>query len=89
MDAQHLKALSQHRFKDSDLKVINDRFIAENDTVCIQWHAKGTHQGEFKGLQPTGKSVAYAGATVYRIESGLIVEYWAYVDMHHLMNQLH
>lgn len=71
-----------------DLIVENDLVISENDIVSIQWRAKGTHQGEFKGRQPTGKSVSYSGVTVYRIINSQIVEYWAYLDMQHLLSQI-
>lgn len=71
-----------------DLHVDNDIIISENDLVSIQWRAKGTHNGEFKGKKATGKSVAYSGVTVYRIKDGKIIEYWAYLDMQHLLSQI-
>ncbi len=71
-----------------DLRVDNDVIISENDLVSIQWRAKGTHSGEFKDRKPTGKPVTYSGVTVYRIKDGQIVEYWAYLDMQHLLSQL-
>lgn len=71
-----------------DLIVSNNLAISENDLVSIQWNAKGTHKGEFKGKKPTGKSVSYSGVTLYRIKNGQIVEYWAYLDMQHLLNQI-
>jgi predicted ester cyclase len=46
-----------------DLAVKNELIISENDLVSIQWSAKGTHKGEFKGRKPTGKSVTYSGVT--------------------------
>lgn len=71
-----------------DLVVENKAIISENDLVVVQWSAHGTHQGEFKGIKPRGKAAAYAGVTIYRINQGKIVEYWAYIDMQHLLNQL-
>ena len=71
-----------------DLRVDNDIIISENDLVCIQWRAKGTHHGEFKGRKPTGNPVSYSGATVYRIKDSKIIEYWAYLDMQHLLSQI-
>ncbi len=71
-----------------NLHVHNDIVISEKDIVTIQWHAKGTHTGEFKGQHPTGKPVSYNGVTVYRIQNNQIVEYWAYINMQHLMDQL-
>jgi steroid delta-isomerase-like uncharacterized protein len=71
-----------------DLKVSIELIISENDLVSVQWNAKGTHHRDFKGKKPTGKSVSYNGATVYRVNNGKIVEYWAYLDMQHLLDQL-
>lgn len=71
-----------------DLYVSNDIVISENDLVSIQWDAKGTHKGEFKGRTPTEKPVSYNGVTIYRITNGQIVEYWAYLDMQHLLSQI-
>ncbi|MBA3956853.1 MAG: ester cyclase [Parachlamydiaceae bacterium] len=71
-----------------DLMVKNSSVICEDDLVVIQWQAHGTHQGEFKGIMPTGKSISYTGVTVYRISHDKIIEYWAYLDMKHLLDQL-
>lgn len=71
-----------------DLSVKNELIISENDLVSIQWSAKGIHKGEFKGKKPTEKPVSYSGVTVYRIKNGKIIEYWAYLDMQHLLSQI-
>jgi predicted ester cyclase len=60
-----------------DLIVENNLVISENDIVSIQWRAKGT-----------GKTVSYSGVTVYRIKNSQIIEYWAYLDMQHLLSQI-
>lgn len=87
--AQAMKEVVQAWLKAfPDLSVINELVISENDLVSIQWSAKGTHQGEFKGRKPTGKKVSYSGVTVYRINDGQIVEYWAYLDMQTLLRQI-
>ncbi|MBI2743514.1 MAG: ester cyclase [Chlamydiales bacterium] len=71
-----------------DLVVKNRSLICDKDLVAIQWQAQGSHQGEFKGIRPTGRSISYAGATVYRVSQNQIVEYWAYLDMKHLLDQI-
>lgn len=71
-----------------DLSVKNELIISENDLVSIQWSARGIHKGEFKGKKPTEKPVSYSGVTVYRIKNGQIIEYWAYLDMQHLLSQI-
>lgn len=71
-----------------DLLVKNELIISEGDLVSIQWSARGTHRGEFKSRKPTGNRVSYSGVTVYRINDNQIVEYWAYLDMQHVLNQI-
>lgn len=71
-----------------DLTVKNHSTICEQDLVVIQWRAKGTHQGEFKGIPPSHRPVSYEGVTHYRIKDNKITEYWAYLDMQHLLNQI-
>lgn len=71
-----------------DLNVINDFIIREKDKTMVHWKAAGCHSGVFKGVAPTGRKVSYEGVTIYQVESGLIKEYWAYLDLHHLLQQL-
>lgn len=72
-----------------DLQVKTRAVAVEKDMAMIHWEARGTHEGEFKGVHPTGKKVFYAGVTVYHIVEGKIVEYWAYLDMQQLLSQIH
>lgn len=71
-----------------DLRCLSLSSAAENNKVFIQWEATGTHQGEFKGIAPTSKSVAYTGVTVYQVEHQKITNYWSYLDMDNLLGQL-
>lgn len=71
-----------------DLTVENLAILQNGDRVAIQWQAKGSHQGEFKGFAPTGKPISYGGVTIYRILNEKIIEFWTYLDMQHLINQL-
>jgi predicted ester cyclase len=72
----------------SDLNINNIAIFGENDLAAIHWQVHAIHRGEFKGIKPTGKPVAYSGVTIYRIHQGKIVEYWAYIDMKHLLDQI-
>lgn len=71
-----------------DLSVQNIATVCEKDLIVIQWQASGTHQGEFKKIPPTGKAVSYQGVTIYRVKGNKITEYWAYLDMQHLLDLL-
>lgn len=62
--------------------------VAEGDQVAARWSARGTHQGEFLGIGPTGKQVNVTGINVFRIENGKIKEYWHNFDMFGWLVQL-
>ncbi len=50
--------------------------VAEDDKVVARWTTRGTHQGEFAGIPPTGKSVTWKGMFIVRVADGKIVEVW-------------
>ena len=62
--------------------------IAEGDRVVTRWTARGTHEGEFQGIPPTGKQVTITGIGIFRIANGKIIESWTNADMLGLMQQL-
>lgn len=49
---------------------------------------RGTHQGEFVGVAPTGKQAIIGLADIVRIAGGKIAERWGEYDMLGLMQQL-
>lgn len=71
-----------------DLAVHTIGTFSQKDRVVLQWEANGTHRGEFEGVKPTGRHVAYRGVSIYRVQDGKISEYWGYLDMRHLLSQL-
>ena len=71
-----------------DLHITIEDMIAEGDRVVTRWTARGTHQGEYMGIPPTGKSVEIGGVNIGRVENGKFVENWAYSDQLVLMQQL-
>jgi steroid delta-isomerase-like uncharacterized protein len=71
-----------------DYKGTIDALIVEGDTAALRYTAKGTHNGPFLGVQPTGKKVSYSGMTFLRIAHGRIVEEWLCFDGLGLIQQL-
>ena len=62
--------------------------MAEGDKVWVLYKGEGTHKGEYRGLAPTGKKIAYEAVCIYRIVSGKIVEMWEVADLLGLYRQL-
>jgi hypothetical protein len=72
----------------SDLQVTVEDLIAEGDMVVARNSVTGTHQGEYMGLAPTGKSVTYNEIFIFRFVDGRIAETWGVVDGFSQMRQL-
>ena len=71
-----------------DMRVTDEDYIAEGDTVFGRFIARGTHQGELMGIAPTGKQVSISGINIFRIAGGKIVEHWVNYDAMGLMQQI-
>ena len=73
-------------FPDVHLEV--EDIVATDAKVILRVVLKGTHRGEFQGIPPTGKDVAFAGIAMHQIENGQVVEHWGVMDLLSLMQQL-
>jgi len=62
--------------------------VAEDDTVVLRVTSRGTHDGEFMGIEPTGREFEIQSVIFYRMRGGQIAERWAQPDMFGLMQQL-
>jgi predicted ester cyclase len=71
-----------------DLQLTVENIIAEGDFVAISLTARGTHQGTFQGIPPTGKSVTVSAFEVVRIENGKLAEHWGGPDTLNLLQQI-
>jgi predicted ester cyclase len=71
-----------------DLHISVDEMIAEDDRVFVRSTITGTHDGEYKGIAPTGRNVATDCAEVFRLQDGKIVGYWCLTNVAGLTRQL-
>jgi len=71
-----------------DMHVSLDELIAEGDRVFLRSTLTGTHDGEYKGIPPTGRHVATECAEVFRIADGTFAGYWCLTNVAGLMRQL-
>jgi predicted ester cyclase len=72
----------------SDLSVTEEDTVVEGDRVASRVTFRGTHDGEFRGIEPTGTPVAFEAIAINRFEDGRIVEAWVQTDVMGLMRQL-
>ena len=64
-----------------DLLVTVEHQIAEGDWVVSRVTARGTHEGVWLGMRPTGKSLEMTAVNVDRVVDGLIVEHGGAANM--------
>jgi predicted ester cyclase len=62
--------------------------IAEGDKVVSRLTARGTQQGEFMGMPPTGKQAAWTEIHIGRLAAGKLVEHWGEQDNLGMLQQL-
>ncbi len=62
--------------------------IATENRVVYRWETRGTHNGDFFGIPPTGKQLVSRGITIMKIDDGKIAEIWESIDILGLMQQM-
>lgn len=71
-----------------DLSVtVEDRVVGE-EAVVDRYTMRGTHEGEFQGIAPTGTEVAFTGLIVHYLADGEVTENVVEFDVFGLMRQL-
>jgi predicted ester cyclase len=58
------------------------RTFQSGEAIVIEYRITGTHQGEFAGIQPTGKEVAMAAMVIYEFDDeARLKSERAYIDI--------
>ena len=73
-------------FPDLDVEVVEQ--IAEGDLVSTLKMFKGTHQGTFRGIAPTGNPVEFRVMELVKVKNGKISDHWGIVESNTLMRQI-
>ena len=71
-----------------DLTHTIEEIYADGDIVVARETLRGTHEGEFSGIPPTGKKVEFCAVAIYRFSNGKFAEFWADADLLGLYQQL-
>ena len=80
--------VEQWRAAFPDVRVSLDDEFAADDRVVTRITVTGTHEGDWRGVAPTGASVDIRIISIFRIEDGQIIERWENADMLGLVQQL-
>ena len=65
-----------------DLHFTIEDLIVAREKVVVRSTARGTHQGTFLGVPPTGRRVEFRATDIHRFANGLIVDTWHLEDFY-------
>ena len=82
---ESMKDLNQ-AFPDGEVHI--GELIADGDLVAFEGTMTGTHQGTFRGIEPTDTSIEIQGNAMHRVRDGQIAETWATWDFLGLLTQI-
>ncbi|WP_458190279.1 ester cyclase [Haladaptatus sp. NG-WS-4] len=71
-----------------DLSHTMEDVLVEDDRAAYRFTSTGTHEGGFRGIEPTGEEFEITGLGVVRIEDGKFAEIWLNYDSLGIMQQL-
>ncbi len=71
-----------------DFHLTTEDQIAEGNKVITRVTFRGTHQGDYRGIAPTGKQIKYSGIAIDRIVDGKVVEMWHVADTCAMLQQI-
>lgn len=57
-----------------DAEFVIEEIVAGEDNAAVRWTLRGTHEGEWLDLPPTGRRFEISGMHMIRIQGGKIVE---------------
>jgi steroid delta-isomerase-like uncharacterized protein len=72
-----------------DASMTPEHMIADGDLVAAHVRIRGTHQGEFLGVPPTGKQIDVPAVDIVQFrEDGIATAHWGVTDAMMMMQQL-
>ncbi|CAN5628949.1 ester cyclase [soil metagenome] len=71
-----------------DLHVAIDDLVADDRTVVTRCTTRGTQDGDYFGVPPTGSRVRMTEVQIFRIADGRIVELWLVFNVLDVLQQL-
>jgi steroid delta-isomerase-like uncharacterized protein len=83
---KHFVSLLFSAFPDGRYSI--EDMTAEGDRVVVRHTFRGTHQGDFRGIPPTGKQVTTTAIVISCIANGKAIEVWINGDDLGMLQQL-
>ena len=86
--AGYLAIIGMMRAGFPDIRWMLEEMIAEGGMVAARFTMRGTHQGTFFGVPPTGKPIVVQAMNFYRLAGGQFVEERGQPDLLGLLQQI-
>jgi steroid delta-isomerase-like uncharacterized protein len=71
-----------------DFTITVEAALEDAETVMTEWTGTGTHEGEFNGLPPTGRTFEHKGMSKFVVADGKVQEERMYYDPREIAEQL-
>lgn len=84
----YLEIIGMMRSGFPDIQWSLEEMIAENEKVAARFIMRGTHQGAFFGVPPSGKKIEVQAMNIYRLKDGKFVEERGQPDLLSLLQQI-
>jgi len=82
---QHMNVFNV-AFSDMQITVLD--ILSDGEKVVARTTWRGTHDGDFMGMPPTGKQIEIEAFIVERLKDSKSVEHWSLFDQFTMMQQL-
>jgi steroid delta-isomerase-like uncharacterized protein len=86
--AGYLAIMEMMRGGFPDIQWTLEEMMAEGERVAARFTMRGTHQGTFFGVPPTGKKIEVSAMNLYRLSGGQFVEEHGQPDLRGLLQQI-
>jgi steroid delta-isomerase-like uncharacterized protein len=84
----YLSIIAMMRGGFPDIQWTLEDMVAEGDKVAARFTMRGTHQGTFFGVPPTGTKIVVQAMNFYRLSGGQFVEEYGQPDLLGLLQQV-
>jgi len=84
----YLEIIGMMRSGFPDIQWTLEEMIAEDERVAARFTMRGTHQGTFVGVPPTGNKIKVQAMNFYRLSGGQFVEERGQPDLLALLQQI-
>ena len=85
-DLRQLFTLVRNGFPDVQTTV--DQIASEGEMVAVRFIFAGTHLGELRGNDPTGRQVSWQEGMFFRFDEGKVHEIWHIINVMEVLEKL-